>query len=89
MAMTFWPAIKKPKPAGILGIVRQALLYIPAMILLPKYFGIGWIYRGLFLIDLLLSGLVLLLIAGEFKKLRQSGAAGGRRGGADADDEAV
>lgn len=89
MAMTFWPAIKKPKPAGILGIVRQALLYIPAMILLPKYFGIGWIYRGSFLIDLLLSGLVLLLIAGEFKKLRQSGAAGGRRGGADADDEAV
>lgn len=76
MAMTFWPAIKKPKPAGILGIARQVLLYIPAMILLPKYFGIGWIYRGSFLIDLLLCGLVLLLIAGEFKQLRQSGAAG-------------
>ncbi|MDO5713601.1 MAG: MATE family efflux transporter [Tissierellia bacterium] len=71
MAMTFWPAIKKPKPAGIIGIARQAFLYIPLMIILPKYFGISWIYKGSFLIDISLSILIVFLISKEFKGLRQ------------------
>lgn len=71
MGMTFWPAVKKPKPAGILGIARQVLLYIPAMMILPKHFGIGWIYKGSFVIDFLLCIIVVLLIAKEFNALRR------------------
>ncbi|RRD94953.1 MATE family efflux transporter [Clostridiales bacterium COT073_COT-073] len=71
MAMTFWPAIKKPKPAGMLGIARQAVLYIPAMIILPKLFGIDWIYRGSTLIDAFLCILVVFLIRMEFVVLRK------------------
>ncbi|CEM61885.1 MATE family efflux transporter [Treponema phagedenis] len=70
MAMTFWPAIEKPKPAGIFGIARQVLLYIPAMIILPKYFGISWIYKGSFLIDIFLCAVVALMINKEFKRLK-------------------
>ncbi|MDK3169757.1 MATE family efflux transporter [Clostridioides difficile] len=43
-AMTFWPAIKKPKPAMLFGIGRQLFLYIPLMIILPRIFGIASIY---------------------------------------------
>lgn len=71
MAMTFWPAIQKPKPAGILGIARQTILYIPAMILLPKLFGIDWIYKGSTLIDFALCLLVLILIKKDFNELRK------------------
>lgn len=71
MAMTFWPAIKKPKPAGILGIARQVILYIPAMIILPKFFGIEWVYKGSFIIDFILSIVVLLLMKREFTILRR------------------
>lgn len=71
MGMTFYPAIKKPKPAGILGITRQLFLYIPAMLILPKHFGIGWIYKGSFLIDLMLCALMVLLISREFRLLRR------------------
>ncbi len=74
MSMTFYPAIDKPKPAGILGMARQVLLYIPAMILLPKYFGISWIYKGSFLIDFSLSILIILLIRREFANMRKTEA---------------
>lgn len=74
MAMTFWPAISKPKPAGMLGVARQVLLYIPAMILLPRFFGISWIYKGSFIIDTALSLLVAALIAREFSAMRKAGS---------------
>lgn len=69
-AMTFYPAINKPKPAAILGISRQLFLYIPAMSLLPKYFGISWIYKGSFLIDLSLCVVISLMILKEFNAMR-------------------
>lgn len=74
-AMTFWPAIKKPKPAMIFGIGRQLFLYIPLMIVLPKFFGIASIYVGSFLIDLVLAIIILVMITREFNTLRNFQAA--------------
>lgn len=69
-AMTFFPAIKKPKPAMVVGIGRQAFLYIPLMIILPKLFGIGSIYYGSFAIDTLLTFIIVFMLAKEFQALR-------------------
>lgn len=69
-AMTFFPAIKKPKPAMMIGIGRQVFLYIPLMIILPKFFGIGSIYYGSFAIDTLLTLIIVLMLVKEFKSLR-------------------
>lgn len=69
MAMTYWPAVGNAKPAGILGIMRQVLLYIPAMLLLPKFFGISWIYKGSFAIDLAIIVLVFALVMKELRAL--------------------
>lgn len=71
-AMTFYPAIKKPKPAMFLGIGRQLFLYIPLMIILPKLFGIGAIYYGGFAIDFGLTFILVIMITKEFKILRKT-----------------
>lgn len=69
-AMMFYPSIKKPKPSGMIAIARQVILYIPAMIFLPRFFGVGSIYLAAFCIDITLGILVLFLVRSEFKKLR-------------------
>lgn len=69
-AMTFFPAIKKTKPAMWLGIGRQLFLYIPLMIILPRIFGIGSIYYGSFAIDFCLTFLVIVMMVKEFRILR-------------------
>ena len=71
MAMTMWPAINNSKPAGIIGITRQLIFYVPAMLVLPKYFGVGWVYKGAFFIDLIIIAIVCLLVKREFSKLRR------------------
>jgi Na+-driven multidrug efflux pump len=69
-AMTFWPAIKKPKPAMVFGIGRQLFLYIPLMIVLPMFFGIVSIYVGSFVIDLILTIIIVFMLKKEFNILR-------------------
>ncbi len=70
-AMTFWPSIKKPKPAMLIGIGRQLLLYIPLMIILPMFFGVGSIYVGSFVIDFILTFIILIMLKKEFGHLRK------------------
>lgn len=70
-AMTFWPAIKKPKPAMLIGIGRQLLLYIPLMIILPMFFGVGSIYLGSFVIDFILTFIIMIMLKKEFEQLRK------------------
>ncbi|HAA23570.1 MAG TPA: MATE family efflux transporter, partial [Cytophagales bacterium] len=40
-----------------------------AMILLPRYFGLGWVYYGATLIDIFITGWVALLVVKEFRIL--------------------
>ncbi len=71
MAMTFYPAINKGKPAAIIGIARQLVFYVPVMIILPKLYGVQWVYYGTFLIDVVIAGWVFVLINKEFNNLRK------------------
>ncbi len=71
MMMTFYPAINKGKPAAIIGIARQLVFYVPVMLILPKLFGIQWVYYGTFLIDVIVTIWVFVLIRKEFRILKQ------------------
>lgn len=70
MAMTFFPAINNGKPASIMGIARQLIFYVPVMLIMPRYFGIEWVYIGSFLIDLIMILWVAVIVKIEFNKLR-------------------
>jgi Na+-driven multidrug efflux pump len=70
MAMTFFPAIGKAKPAMILGIARQFILYVPVMLILPKLTGVSGIYYGSFLIDAAVMVITTVLILKEFKAIK-------------------
>lgn len=71
MMMTFYPAINKGKPAAIIGIARQLIFYVPVMLILPKLYGVRWVYYGTFLIDAFITIWVLVLIKKEFNILRK------------------
>ena len=70
MMMTFYPAINKGKPAAIIGIARQLIFYVPVMLILPRMFGIQWVYYGTFLIDFVIILAVIVLVKKEFNILR-------------------
>ncbi|CAM1357823.1 MATE family efflux transporter [Tenacibaculum xiamenense] len=72
MALTYFPAIENPKPASIIALARQLFFYIPLMILLPKWWGIGGVYYGSTLIDVVITIWILILIVKSFKKLNQT-----------------
>lgn len=70
MGMTFFPAINKGKVASIIGIARQLVFYVPVMLIMPRLFGISWVYIGAFLIDLVVVLWTWLLVNKEFRALK-------------------
>jgi putative MATE family efflux protein len=71
MAMTFFPAINKGKPASIMGISRQVLFYIPVMLIMPRLYGVKWVYIGSCLIDVIIVLWVVIIVRKEFNILRR------------------
>ncbi|PKV49235.1 putative MATE family efflux protein [Aquimarina sp. MAR_2010_214] len=71
MALTYFPAIDKSKPASILVLARQLIFYIPLMIFLPKWFGIGGIYYGATCIDIVITIWIVFLCLKSFKSLSE------------------
>lgn len=71
MALTYFPAIDDPKPASIVALARQFVFYVPLMVFLPKWLGIGGIYYGATAIDVVITIWMVILIAKSFKKLNR------------------
>ena len=71
MAMTFFPAIDKGKPAAIIGLARQFVFYIPVMLILPRFMGVFGVYLGSFAIDSIIVVWTVVLVHKEFKVLRR------------------
>lgn len=67
MALTYLPAIEKPKIASMMVMARQVIFYIPLMLLLPKWFGVSSIYYGTAAIDIVLTSLVIYYVRQSFK----------------------
>jgi len=70
MGMTFFPAINKGKVASKIGIARQLIFYVPVMLIMPRYFGVNWVYIGAFLIDIIMILWSFTLVNKEFKGLK-------------------
>jgi putative MATE family efflux protein len=61
MSSNYFQAVGKPMQAGLLSLSRQVLILIPAMLILPRYFGVeGVLYAGP------LSDIVSSLVTGIF-----------------------
>lgn len=69
MALTFFPALERPKQASLVGLARQLVFYVPVMLLLPRYYGLGWVYYGATLIDIVTTLWIGILVYKEFKTL--------------------
>lgn len=70
LALAFFPAINKGKISSVLGILQQIVFYIPVMLILPAFIGVGGVYYGTFLIEVLSGVPVLILLVREFRLLR-------------------
>ena len=70
MTMTFFPAIGKGGPASLLAVIRQVVFYIPVMLILPRLFGVRWIYLGSLLIDVTVVIIAALMMARELRRLK-------------------
>ncbi|CVK20165.1 MATE family efflux transporter [Sporomusa sphaeroides] len=70
MAMTFFPAIGKGKPAAVIGIARQLIFYIPVMLILPKFMGVAGVYTGSLAIDVVIVLWTMVMVKKEFTALR-------------------
>lgn len=71
MSMTFFPAINYGKAASLMGIARQLVFYVPVMLILPRLFGIKWVYFGSTLIDIMIAVLAIFMFTMSFRKLRK------------------
>ncbi len=69
MGLTFFPAINQEKYGSIIGLVRQLVLYVPVMLLLPHFFGVDWVYYGSTVIDVLVTLWILLVVRKLFGQL--------------------
>lgn len=73
ISMSLFPAVENPKPAAIVGISRQLLLYLPVMLIMPRMFGISWVYKGSFLIDVVIIAVTIGIAKRQLKKLKAMG----------------
>lgn len=67
LALSYYPAVNDSKKASFLVFLRQLILYIPMMLILPYYFGVKSIYWGSALIELTV-GIVTLIFLKKYQK---------------------
>lgn len=69
VSSNYFQAVGKPKHSALLGLSRQVLILIPALIILPRFFGLDGIILAGPLSDLTASVLTAILIIYEMRKL--------------------
>lgn len=55
LALSYYPAVNDSRKASSLVFLRQLILYIPLMLILPYYFGVKSIYWGSALIEVIVG----------------------------------
>lgn len=69
MGLTFFPAINREKYGSIIGMARQLVFYVPAVLILPRMFGVQWMYYASTIIDVTVTLWILIIIRKLFKEL--------------------
>lgn len=75
VSANYFQAVGKPKKALVLGLSRQVLLLIPAIIILPRFFGLNGIWAALPTADLASSMWTGIWLFFELRHLRTRHAA--------------
>ena len=68
MSITFFQSIGNGKKAGIIVMFRQLILFVPCMLLLPKYFGIQAVWFTQPLVDFVMISIGLIMQTKELSK---------------------
>jgi len=54
-ALTWLPAVDRPKYASYVGVARQLVFFVPVMLILPRFFGLDGVYYGATGIDVVIT----------------------------------
>lgn len=73
LVTTFFQSIAKPVPSIVITFLRQILFLIPLIYLFPAIWGINGIFAAQPVSDILALVLCLLLVAGEHRRMYQTG----------------
>ena len=73
VSSNYFQAIGKPKHSALLGLSRQVLILIPALIILPIFFGIDGLISAGPLADITSSIITGIFIIYEMRKLSSLG----------------
>ncbi|MDM1555004.1 MATE family efflux transporter [Chryseobacterium indologenes] len=71
MAMVWFPSVENARPATVISMVRQLVLYIPALLMIPMVYGIRSIYVVSAIIEWIVFVGVIYMISLNFKMLRK------------------
>jgi len=71
MSCELFQAIGKPFHSGFLSLMRQVFLFVPFIIIFPKYYGLPGIYAAAPVSDVLALMLATILIVHEMRLLRR------------------
>lgn len=70
VSISLLPAVKKSGFASCILLVRQLVLFIPVMVILPRLFGILAIYMGTAIINVLVALLTVFFVVITFRNLK-------------------
>ncbi len=68
MSITLFQSLGKAKPAGFLAMGRQFLLFVPACLILPYFFGVRGVWLSMPVVDLIIFIVTVIITAKIFKK---------------------
>lgn len=71
MAGNLFQAIGKPVQAGFIALARQILLFIPFLIVFPKFYGLTGIFAAAPASDVLTCLIALVLVSRQMRTLRR------------------
>jgi Na+-driven multidrug efflux pump len=72
----YFQAVGKPKHASFLSLSRQFFFLIPALLIIPRFFGLKGVYASMPLADLLASVVTAVFLIREIRHLDSSHARG-------------
>ncbi|MGL5435942.1 MAG: MATE family efflux transporter [Lachnospiraceae bacterium] len=74
MTITYFQSLGKGGKAGMLAILRQIVLVVPLVLILPRIFGIFGVWLALPANDAIILVLAIILILSEYRNLEQEKA---------------